>query len=78
MVRTDIRCLYHAHVVTAIADAADPLLGMLPDQSRHVRFLSRRTSACYYGRQLGGDFDELDFEQVETQLRKSSVNRSLH
>ena len=71
---TDIRGLDHAHVVTAIADAAHPLPGMLPDEARDVRLLRRRAAARDDGGELRRDLDELVLEQVQAELQRLAVD----
>jgi len=62
--------LDHAHVVPAITDAADALLGELPDKPSDVRFLRWRTSARDDGGELGRDLNKLVLEQGEAELQE--------
>lgn len=74
--RTDIGSLDHAHVVPAVSDAADALLGEVTDQPGDVCFLRWRTPACNDSRQLRRDLDKLMLEQVKAQLKARVSERS--
>jgi hypothetical protein len=75
--RTDIGSLDHAHVVPAISDAADALLGEATDQPGNVCFLRWRAPARDDGRKLRRDLYKLILEQAETQLRETR-ERDVH
>lgn len=55
---TDVGGLDHGHVVAAVADAADTLLGELADKACHVSLLGGGTAAGNDGGELDGDGDE--------------------
>lgn len=60
---TDISCLYHAHVVTAVANTADALPCMLSYKPRDIGLLRRRTSTGDDSRQLRGNLNKLVLER---------------
>lgn len=70
---TDVCRLYHRDVIPTITDAANPFLGMFPDQSSHVSFLGRRASTSDNRRELGRQLDELVTEVIDAQLDTQSV-----
>ena len=59
----------HAHVVPAISDAADALLGEVPDKPGDVCFLCRRAPTRNDGGELGRDLNKLVLEQGKAELR---------
>jgi hypothetical protein len=63
---TNVGCLDHADIVPAISDATDPLLSVLPNEPGNIGFLSRRTSASNYDRELSCYIDERRFVLVQT------------
>ena len=73
-VLTDVCCLDHGHVVSSVADAADPLLGVRADQPGNVGLLGRAAPACDDARELSGEVDELCLEVVEAELERFAVN----
>jgi hypothetical protein len=60
--------LDHAHVIPAISNAADALLGKLPDKPGDVCFLRRGAPARDDGGKLGRDLNKLVLEQGEAEL----------
>ena len=66
--RTNIRSLDHAHVVPAISDAANALLGVVPDKPCDVCLLRWRAAACNNGGELGRDLNKLVLEQGQAEL----------
>jgi hypothetical protein len=76
--RTNISSLDHAHVVPAISDAADTLLGELPDKPRDVRLLRRGAPTRNDGGELGRDLNKLVLEQREAELAKRERERDKH
>ena len=69
-IRTNIRSLDHAHVIPAISDAANALLGVIPDKPGDVCLLRRRAPACNNGGELRRDFNKLVLEQGQAKLRE--------
>lgn len=65
---TNVCSLNHADVVSAVADTANTLLGMVPDKTGDIRLLSGRASTGYDGGQFGRDLNKLVLEQVHTEL----------
>jgi len=68
MQRTNIRCLNHANIITAISNAANSLSSMFPYESSHIGLLCWGTPTSNNGRQFGSNLNELVLEEVETQL----------
>jgi hypothetical protein len=69
--------LDHAHVVPAISDAADALLGEVPDKPGDVCFLRRRAPARDDSGELGRDLNKLVLEQGEAKLREAVSETSM-
>ena len=69
--RTNIRSLDHAHVIPAISNAANALLGIIPDKPSDVCLLRRRAPARDNGRELGRDLNKLVLEQGQAELRET-------
>jgi hypothetical protein len=61
--------LDHTDIVSAVPDAADPLLGMFPYEAGYIGLLCRGTTAGNNCRKFGSDFNKLVLEQIQTQLR---------
>jgi hypothetical protein len=72
--RTDICSLDYAHVVPAIADAANALLGEISDKTRDVRLQRRRAPTSDDGGKLGRDLNKLVLEQGEAELQGGCVS----
>ena len=64
--RTDVGQIDYSHVVPAISDPADPLLGEVPDETGNVFFLRRRAPARDIGEEFSRDLDKLDPERGKT------------
>jgi len=71
---TDIRRLDHGDVVAAIANAADRLLGVFPDEAGNICLLSGRASAGHDSRKLGSESHKFGPEAFQAELERLAVN----
>ena len=74
MILTNVGSLDHADVVSTIANTADALLGMLPDEPGNICLLRWRASAGNDSGKLRRDLDELVLEHVEAELQGLAVD----
>jgi len=65
---TNVGSLNHTDVVSPIPNTAHTFLSMRPDEASDISLLGWRTPARDHCGEFGSDLDELDLEQVQTEL----------